>query len=225
VPIAAKGCRKRLRHKRFAVSLTESCQPPGCAAMLQFRHASAPHRHRNTPPRGAARTRRDHRRRASRELHSEHPACCARWSRSVWAHGDGAAAPARATASRTRRIARAPLRAKPPRSGHTYTRDPLLPGTDRVGGAARLRSTLSPPARLDVNESRSAPKPYTPPPSPRPCAPDDSCAAAAAGVVRAILGRVDASLWTLRALGAEAHLDELRRSLRDLLAVDEGRHA
>lgn len=42
--------------------------------------------------------------------------------------------------------------------------------------------------------------------------------------MRAILGRVDASLWTLRALGAEAHLDELRRSLRDLLAVDEARH-
>lgn len=53
--------------------------------------------------------------------------------------------------------------------------------------------------------------------------PDDSCAAAAAGIVRAVLGRVDASLWTLRALGAEAHLDELRRSLRDLLAVDEAR--
>ena len=76
-----------------------------------------------------------------------------------------------------------------------------------------------------MNESRSAPKPYTPPPSPRQCVPDDSCAGASAGIVRAILGRVDASLWTLRALGAEAHLDELRRSLRDLLAVDEARHA
>ena len=43
--------------------------------------------------------------------------------------------------------------------------------------------------------------------------------------MRGILGRVDASLWTLRALGAEGPLDELRRSLRDLLAVDEGRHA
>jgi hypothetical protein len=43
--------------------------------------------------------------------------------------------------------------------------------------------------------------------------------------MRAILGRVDGTLWTLRALGAEAQLDELRRSLRDLLAVDEGRHA
>lgn len=52
---------------------------------------------------------------------------------------------------------------------------------------------------------------------------DDSVAPAAEQLLRAILGRVDATLWALRTLGAEAHRDELRRSLRDLLAVDEGR--
>ena len=71
----------------------------------------------------------------------------------------------------------------------------------------------------------AAPQKYTSLPDPRQRDADDSCAEAATLVVRAILGRVDASLWTLRALGAEAHLTELRRSLRDLLAVDEGRHA
>ncbi len=77
-----------------------------------------------------------------------------------------------------------------------------------------------------MNESRSAPQKYTPPPSPRQREASDSrISGEAAGIVRAILGRVDASLWTLRALGAEAHLGELRRSLRDLLAVDEARHA
>lgn len=77
-----------------------------------------------------------------------------------------------------------------------------------------------------MNESRSAPQKYTPPPSPRQRGGIDSrIRPEAEGIVRAILGRVDASLWTLRALGAEAHLTELRRSLRDLLAVDEARHA
>lgn len=72
----------------------------------------------------------------------------------------------------------------------------------------------------------AAPEKYTSPTPPRQRGGIDSCIRPEAeGIVRAILGRVDASLWTLRALGAEAHLDELRRSLRDLLAVDEGRHA
>lgn len=75
----------------------------------------------------------------------------------------------------------------------------------------------------------AAPEKYTPPLSPRQRETSDSKPAShgdpAEGIVRAILGRVDASLWTLRALGAEAHLGELRRSLRDLLAVDEARHA
>lgn len=61
---------------------------------------------------------------------------------------------------------------------------------------------------------------YTPPSAPRHPTTERS----ADGIVRAVLGRVDASLWTLRALGAVAHVDELRRSLRDLLAVDEARH-
>ncbi len=52
---------------------------------------------------------------------------------------------------------------------------------------------------------------------------DDSVAPAAEQLLRAILGRVDGTLWALRTLGAEAHRDELRRSLRDLLVVDEGR--
>ena len=71
----------------------------------------------------------------------------------------------------------------------------------------------------------AAPQKYPTLPDPRQRQGDDSCAEAATLVVRACLGRVDAYLWTLRALGADAHLDELRRSLRDLLAVDEGRHA
>lgn len=71
----------------------------------------------------------------------------------------------------------------------------------------------------------AAPQKYTPPTAPRQRGADDSCAEAATLVVRACLGRVDAYLWTLRGLGADAHLDELRRSLRDLLAVDEARHA
>lgn len=71
----------------------------------------------------------------------------------------------------------------------------------------------------------AAPQKYPTPPDPRQRHDDDSCAEAATLVVRACLGRVDAYLWTLRALGADAHLDELRRSLRDLLAVDEARHA
>lgn len=71
----------------------------------------------------------------------------------------------------------------------------------------------------------AAPKPYTPPTTARQREASDSrIRPEAEGIVRAILGRVDASLWTLRALGAEAHLGELRRSLRDLLAVDEARH-
>lgn len=52
---------------------------------------------------------------------------------------------------------------------------------------------------------------------------DDSVAPAAEQLLRAILGRVDGTLWALRTLGAEAHRAELRRSLRDLLVVDEGR--
>ncbi len=72
----------------------------------------------------------------------------------------------------------------------------------------------------------AAPEKYMPPTPPRQRGGIDSrIRPEAEGIVRAMLGRVDASLWTLRALGAEAHLDELRRSLRDLLAVDEGRHA
>ena len=48
----------------------------------------------------------------------------------------------------------------------------------------------------------AAPQKYTSLPDPRQRDADDACAEAATLVVRAILGRVDASLWTLRALGA-----------------------
>ena len=71
----------------------------------------------------------------------------------------------------------------------------------------------------------AAPEKYTSPITARQREGSDSVPGAAEQLMRAILGRVDGTLWTLRALGAEAHLDELRRSLRDLLAVDEGRHA
>lgn len=117
----------------------------------------------------------------------------------------------------------------PPRSAHTTAVSPLSIGTR--GEVSRRKGLLSGVqqrrtlVRFTVIDVCAAPEKYTSPTTARQREGDDSCAGAAAGIVRAILGRVDASLWTLRALGAEAHLDELRRSLRDLLAVDEGRHA
>lgn len=71
----------------------------------------------------------------------------------------------------------------------------------------------------------AAPRNYPPlPPASNPATTNARRTAETAGILRGTLGRVDAALATLRALGAEAARDELRRSLRDLLAVDEGRH-